>query len=214
MNRLSVPSPKKPDCSFKSWSDWNLLITVYGGSVEVHLFPSLSLASSSLPLQVWRLSISVYLVWGQRANIDRVDLNERRSISAAVRLRWVFLTGWRRLCIAAGLGGGWRIFGQQHEAAGASHQHEPFSFIYFPSLHPSHWLLPPSTQLVLNHQFFHCKLLQSLSFHSSASAASGLWQNREIQACFSNSEHTQWPWLLTQLVPSLTQWFTPSWQLP
>lgn len=119
------------DCSFKFLSAWKRLITVYGGGVELHLSPSFSLFLSP---RVWRLPISVYLFWGQWANIDRVDLNERRFHFCCRVSEMSFPHQWQEVVHRSGLvGGGWRIFRQRREAAGASHQHEPFSFIYFPS---------------------------------------------------------------------------------
>lgn len=48
------------------------------------------------------------------------------------------------------------------EAAAASRQQQPFSFICFPSRHPSHRLLPPSAQLAVNHPFLSSLVLSRL----------------------------------------------------
>lgn len=134
-------------CSFSSV----FLLILYEGGVELHF--SLQLSPPSfffVPRRVWRLSISEYLVWGQRANIDRVDLNERRSVSAVLRLRWVFLHrgGARRRKILS------------LQSVGL-HQHQPSAVIYFLHLQSCRWLLP-SSQLDLKHQFLQHKPVQSL----------------------------------------------------
>ncbi len=216
-------------CSFKCSPDWNLPLTVYGGSVELHL--SL-LSSSPLPPPYSCLAKCddfqyqcIWFVASGQILTEWIWMKDALFLQRCVWDEFSSPGGGGSASRQGSLDGGWRIFGRQRGAPGGCRGLPSTQAIFF-HLFPLSTPAPltaaainaagsepsiPAVQKLFNHFLFPPSFF---SFDSNPiqplCSVSPDWIMK-YRCVFS--KHTKWPWLLPKLVPSPTQWSAQSSQL-